>query len=589
MVEGIEQFRARGNALADEAAKEAVRLHPEAPKDVDLVTEYWLARAETVTRTTARAMAMFPPMGARLTKLRHGSLRPRRRRLRQGDATEGTGDRAENVHEWEFRGGRWRCSKCAALHCAPELNAQAKRRRCNGTRAQLEIAKMEERGHAMALAEATVPFAICLRCGAWVARRAYGRLRQSCEAASASGRQAIRRLARGLPPWAVTGRSELMGNSAAVIARWSTVQGWVTANGLKTEMEPATEDLGDRDADAQALHRRSAGEAGGSTRGPRSRLDEVKARIRSRLQATKAAAATALVVRPVELAATGHEMVPADGGGPAGGRGKKRDASEELDEGRPRARPKKDAEATHDAQLKSDNMVTAAVCTVTRVNGGGYESKGRGNESPEAVTEERSPKRQKTWKGAEAMQTTRGGNGVGEAAPATPVDQHCASGGDAANTDWVVRGCGCNGRMHEECTRLYVPMSNKRGVIYESGAVENAANAQKRLKSKHGPRDVARRLPASGNVIEVGGSDEEALREQDGGGDAGGEGGGSSCMSAAAVHERTRPAAKSPGRQRRSEPSYAPQWKRRRLRWKQSISRAEENALTPATGCDSWP
>ncbi len=173
MAEGVDKERAEGNAKADENAKAAVRMHPAPTSEQQQALQHWLDRASLVARVTGRAMAVFPPMGQRLKKVRHGAIRnkPCRRTAVTGQAADEP--EGPDHHDWSHRGGKWRCGRCARIHIGEDFTVQLRRQRCPGPRPQMNVEAMEKKGHRMAIAEANVPFAICMRCGAWAARRLF--------------------------------------------------------------------------------------------------------------------------------------------------------------------------------------------------------------------------------------------------------------------------------------------------------------------------------------------------------------------------------------------------------------------------------
>ncbi len=299
-----ERELAVGNSLADEGARLAVELHPPPPQEVADEVEHWLARAELVARTTARAMALFPPMGKRLVKVRRGSIRPpppAAAPAGNGPAAAGAGSAL--THEWKFTGGRWRCQTCAKLFVGEHLTTALQRQQCGGPRTQISAEAMASRGHDMAGAMASVPFAICMKCGAYAVRRVYPKLRGTCEGATAKGRQAIERLHRGLPPWDIVGRAALLGTAARLLGRWTHREGWVgvTTGPITYEDDPAqdgedaaashlADDVGDRAPVARADLHQPATDA-------RRRLQELRARVRDREAANRAREVTQMDIK----------------------------------------------------------------------------------------------------------------------------------------------------------------------------------------------------------------------------------------------------------------------------------------------------
>jgi hypothetical protein len=156
--------------------------------------------------------------------------------------------------------------------------------------------EMELRGHRMSLAEANIPFAICLKCGAWMARRVFARLRKACEAPTVNGRQALDRLRRGLPPWAASGRTANLGDSATVVGRWTKEHGWIAA----TPQLPTQSDDDRGDAVTASAEEARSDRPGGEPQRARDegtaaqkRLEAVRGRVRDREAARQAQDATA--------------------------------------------------------------------------------------------------------------------------------------------------------------------------------------------------------------------------------------------------------------------------------------------------------
>ncbi len=73
-IDGIEDQRERwmaiGNDLADAAAKEAVKRHPQPSKEVVAQIQFWEKRAPLVVRAVATAMAEFSPLGGTTSSAR---------------------------------------------------------------------------------------------------------------------------------------------------------------------------------------------------------------------------------------------------------------------------------------------------------------------------------------------------------------------------------------------------------------------------------------------------------------------------------------------------------------------------------------
>ncbi len=328
-----ERTLAEGNAAADLHAKRATELHPGLPQSSADEVAYWEARAELVAVTTARAMAMFPPMGRRLVKVRPGSIRPRAASVIPRD---GADVQDQIVHDWRHAGGKWRCRSCAKLTCGEHVPAQLLRQRCPGPKVNMSAEAMTEKGHDVAIASANVPFAICLRCGAYAMRRVYAKLSNACVEATTKGRQSLDRLHRGLPPWDGGDRAVALGMSATVHGRWITGQGWVGIttgpreyddDGPETRSSEADAAPGGaaaaRDAQGTPSERQGAEDAvrNGGPSAAQLRIQAVKRRVRCRAMAARAEQATHMDIQePVRVAASlggkrPSEGLPCSGGG----------------------------------------------------------------------------------------------------------------------------------------------------------------------------------------------------------------------------------------------------------------------------------
>ncbi len=71
---------------------------------------------------------------------------------------------------------------------------------CPGTQDTKEAREYALLGHRVRAIQANPPFLFCVKCGGSSLRRAY-KLGRRCEEPNASGRQALKRVAKGLHPW----------------------------------------------------------------------------------------------------------------------------------------------------------------------------------------------------------------------------------------------------------------------------------------------------------------------------------------------------------------------------------------------------
>ncbi len=192
---GVESPTARvhilGNCAADEAAKQAVSLHPKFPADLEGDIEFWSKRAPLVAKAVGAALAMFPPVHERM-----------QRGVRTGNGNEMIKRRP---HSWRFSQGTWRCTTCATWVAAHRLPGERRRGHCEGPCDDERLQKFGGLGHRLCRTQGGTPVIFCVKCGAWSSRRPR-KLRQKCTTPTAPGRQALARIARGLAPWQKKGR-----------------------------------------------------------------------------------------------------------------------------------------------------------------------------------------------------------------------------------------------------------------------------------------------------------------------------------------------------------------------------------------------
>ncbi len=194
-IEGItddhERWKAKGNKLADEAAKAARARHPQPTKEAEAQIAFWEKRARHVVEAVATAMALFSPLGGKLVR-------------RRDAATTAAGPArapAAPKHDWEYTAGRWRCSSCWTYVAGNGAVPPARRREaCQPSRDSDRLRQFESRGHTMLRTEGDLPIMFCVRCGSWTSRRA-NRLAKPCEPPTAAGKMALKRISEGLHPW----------------------------------------------------------------------------------------------------------------------------------------------------------------------------------------------------------------------------------------------------------------------------------------------------------------------------------------------------------------------------------------------------
>ncbi len=153
--------------------------------------EVALSDAEAIVAYAAEALQKWPPLEQKMkTKQRHGNDR----------AAPPREDR--QPHEWEYRDGAWRCSKCLHRAIVADANPSGTRGYCSGRGTNCRADEAAAHGHSVAIAEGNgVPVMFCLKCGAWTARRGRGMAKCCPGAPTAAGKQALFNIARGKRPW----------------------------------------------------------------------------------------------------------------------------------------------------------------------------------------------------------------------------------------------------------------------------------------------------------------------------------------------------------------------------------------------------
>ncbi len=186
-----ERLHIRGNALADKGAAEAVGQHPQFGNETKALVEFYEKRAGLVIEAVGTAMSLFPPAPGDMKKACHGD---------QGTAGPGGSKDGGGGHRWTFSGGAWRCETCWTWLTGDRHPRSRAKEKCEGGARCSELARFTDKGHRMAWADGSLPFAFCTRCGSWASRRPRGLL-LACGQAIANGRLALQRIARGLHPW----------------------------------------------------------------------------------------------------------------------------------------------------------------------------------------------------------------------------------------------------------------------------------------------------------------------------------------------------------------------------------------------------
>ncbi len=185
---GLDREDAIGNAAADRAAKEAVRLHPRPSPAQEQELESNCKRASLIIRTIGATLSTFQPM-------------PKERMLRRPIAKEGAAVDGDGGHQWTYLHGMWRCRRCRRCAVGDRLEARAAHERCRGLSDRHTMKSMADKGHDVVYTGGEMPITFCAKCGAFAWRRAYGMAAKCPRVPTPAGRQALARLRQGLVPW----------------------------------------------------------------------------------------------------------------------------------------------------------------------------------------------------------------------------------------------------------------------------------------------------------------------------------------------------------------------------------------------------
>ncbi len=153
------------NAAVDQAAKDAVALHPPLGIDVTTGVDYYVKRAPHVVAAVTAAMRLFPPAPKDLPRA------PRPSTIEEA--------RRERKHLWHYAAGAWRCTACGDYVTARTLPKYRRHQACTGKDISDSASLFADKGHALIRVEAGLPFVMCTRCGSWGNRRTRG-LGQRC-------------------------------------------------------------------------------------------------------------------------------------------------------------------------------------------------------------------------------------------------------------------------------------------------------------------------------------------------------------------------------------------------------------------------
>ncbi len=180
-----ELFDLRGNAAADEAAKQAVLLHPQFGTTADAELAFYAKRAPHVVSAVVAAMQLFPPAPTKMERA------PRPRDAREAHRTA--------RHHWRYAAGAWRCTVCNDYVTADEVPRYRRHQRCRGRGMAELAADYAKEGHTLVRTDGQLPIVLCTRCGAWGNRRTR-KLGQRCGAPTPAGLQAVKRVNEGWHP-----------------------------------------------------------------------------------------------------------------------------------------------------------------------------------------------------------------------------------------------------------------------------------------------------------------------------------------------------------------------------------------------------
>ncbi len=175
----------RGNAAADEEAREALEEHPPMGCLAESQLRYFEGRIKHVVDAVTTALALFPRASGKMP--------------REDRPTSAEQAKRRRLHHWQFRGGAWRCTLCNDWRQGDRLPRARVRQRCRGRTLAEDAATMFKNGHQLYRVHADLPFVYCRKCGAWGHRRTR-RLASICGPPAASGSQALNRIRRGLHP-----------------------------------------------------------------------------------------------------------------------------------------------------------------------------------------------------------------------------------------------------------------------------------------------------------------------------------------------------------------------------------------------------
>lgn len=207
--QGEEEHRMRvhlwaGNLAADEFARRGAELHNDPAISEDSV-EWQHSCLETLGRMLAAVWHQWPKAAAHHgQELVAGNDKPvacmQNRRGAWLSNTRRWLEGTTHGHQWTFAFAKWRCGRCLLWRHAFSPRHGSK---CKGS--HLPVVKIRKLGHHLVAfadgKEGTVPFVwICIQCGAWAQRVPKLLMRHCPLQVSAAGKEALRRVAKGLHP-----------------------------------------------------------------------------------------------------------------------------------------------------------------------------------------------------------------------------------------------------------------------------------------------------------------------------------------------------------------------------------------------------
>ncbi len=141
---GVDREDAIGNAAADRAAKEAVKLHPRPSPVQEQELASNCRRAALIIRTIGATMSMFKPM-------------PRERMQRRPVDREGEEVDGEGGHQWTYLHGMWRCPRCRKCATGNKLEARMVHAKCEGLCERHTMGGMASKGHDVVFIGGEIP------------------------------------------------------------------------------------------------------------------------------------------------------------------------------------------------------------------------------------------------------------------------------------------------------------------------------------------------------------------------------------------------------------------------------------------------